>query len=155
MGRSAAGVRGMKLRDDDEVVACAVTREGVDILIVTEAGYGKRTKLDKFPAKGRGTMGVKGIKITARKGGDGRRGPHGRASTTRSSSSRRKGTLIRMAVRGISAQGRDASGVRVMNVGDDETVVAVAPVFVAAEGGPTRPTTPRRLPVDETPPSPR
>ena len=69
MGRSAAGVRGMKLREGDEVVSCAVTKDDADILIVTEAGYGKRTKLDKYPVKGRGTMGVRGIKLTGRKGG--------------------------------------------------------------------------------------
>ena len=51
MGRSAAGVRGMRLRAGDEVVSCDVAREGVDLLIVTDAGYGKRTKLDHFNAQ--------------------------------------------------------------------------------------------------------
>jgi len=53
MGRSTAGVRGMKLRPGDEVVSCDVAREGVDLLIVTDAGYGKRTKLDHFNAQTR------------------------------------------------------------------------------------------------------
>src|SRR5205085_2999426 len=67
-GRSAAGVIGMRLKAGDEVVSCDVARDDVDILIVTDAGYGKRTKLERFPRKGRGTMGVKGIKLTARRG---------------------------------------------------------------------------------------
>ena len=68
MGRAAAGVRGMKLKADDEVVSCDVARDDATILIVTDAGYGKRTQLDKFNRQGRGGQGVKGIKLTARKG---------------------------------------------------------------------------------------
>ena len=68
MGRSAAGVRGMRLRAGDEVVSCDVAREGVDLLIVTDAGYGKRTKLDHFNAQTRGGQGVRGIKLTQRRG---------------------------------------------------------------------------------------
>ena len=124
MGRSAAGVRGMKLREGDEVMSVDVAREGAALLTVTDSGFGKRTMLDKFPTKGRGTMGVKGMKITQRRG------------TVISAlmvtldddiiliSS--VGTVIRMPVRQISAQGRDASGVNVMKVGPDEVVAAVA-----------------------------
>jgi DNA gyrase subunit A len=127
MGRSAGGVRGLKLKEGDEVVSCAPGRDGLDLLLITDAGYGKRTKLDKFPTKGRGTMGVKGFKLTAKKG-----------TVTQArmvsiddeliliSSS---GTLIRTPVKEISSQGRDAGGVRVMNLDDGETVAAVAPVF--------------------------
>jgi len=149
MGRSAAGVRGMKLRDGDEVVSCAVTRDDADILIVTEAGYGKRTKLDKYPVKGRGTMGVKGIKLIGRKGAT---VVAARMVTLDDEIIivSNKGQTIRMPVRDISAQGRDASGVRVMTVGDDETVVAVAPVFVPAEVE-AKPAAPPTLPVDEAP----
>lgn len=132
MGRSAAGVRGMKLREGDEVMSVDVARDGAALLTVTDSGYGKRTMLDKFPAKGRGTMGVKGMKITQRRG------------TVISAlmvtldddiiliSS--GGTVIRMEVRQISAQGRDASGVKVMNIGADEVVAAVALVQEQDEG---------------------
>ena len=68
MGRAAAGVRGMKLRPDDEVVSCDVARDDVALLIVTDAGYGKRTQLDRFNRQGRGGQGVRGIKLTAKKG---------------------------------------------------------------------------------------
>jgi DNA gyrase subunit A len=131
MGRAAAGVRGMKLRSGDEVVSCDVSRPDVSLLVVTDAGYGKRTQLDRFNPQGRGGQGVRGIKLTARKGRvvaafmvdiD--------AEIFLISSS---GTLIRTAVREISSQGRDATGVRVMNLDSGQTVAAVAPVVVADE----------------------
>ena len=70
MGRSAAGVRGMKLKNgkDDAVVSCDVARDDTAILLMTEAGYGKRTQLDKFNRQGRGGQGVRGIKLTGKKG---------------------------------------------------------------------------------------
>ncbi|MBU6241779.1 MAG: DNA gyrase subunit A, partial [Acidobacteria bacterium] len=68
MGRAAAGVRGMKLKANDEVVSCDVAKDDSAILIVTEAGYGKRTQIDKFNRQGRGGQGVIGIKLTGKKG---------------------------------------------------------------------------------------
>ena len=68
MGRAAAGVRGMKLKPGDEVVAVDVARDDTAILMVTEAGYGKRTQLDKFNVQGRGGQGVIGIQLTGKKG---------------------------------------------------------------------------------------
>ena len=68
MGRAAAGVRGMKMRAGDEVVSCDVARDDVAMLIVTDAGYGKRTQLEHFNRQGRGGQGVRGIKLTAKKG---------------------------------------------------------------------------------------
>lgn len=68
MGRSTAGVRGMKMKTGDEVVSCDVARDDTAILIVTDGGYGKRTQLDKFNQQGRGGQGVRGIKLNAKKG---------------------------------------------------------------------------------------
>src|SRR5207237_4745551 len=68
MGRSTAGVRGMKLKAGDEVVSCDVARDDTAILIVTDAGYGKRTQLHHFMRKSRGIQGVRGIKLTGRRG---------------------------------------------------------------------------------------
>ena len=68
MGRTAAGVRGMKLKNDqDRVVSVDVARDDTSILIVTEAGYGKRTQLDHFKVQGRGGQGVRGMKLTGKK----------------------------------------------------------------------------------------
>ena len=118
MGRSAAGVRGMKLKEGDELVSCDVARDDATILIVTDAGYGKRTKLEHFARKGRGIQGVRGIKLTARRG-------HVVAAFMVSLDDEifviaSGGTVIRMPVREISSQGRDATGVRVMNLDEGQ-----------------------------------
>jgi len=129
MGRSAAGVRGMKLRDDDVVVAAAATSEDDQryLLTVTEGGYGKRTPIEAYPRKGRGTMGVKGIKLTEARGAAviGARMVEMDDEVIMVSSG---GVLIRTAVSEIAEQRRDATGVRVMNVGEEETVAALSPV---------------------------
>ena len=129
MGRSAAGVRGMKLRPDDVVVAAASTSEDDQrhLLTVTEGGYGKRTPIDAYPRKGRGTMGVKGIKLTEARGASviGARMVDLDDEVIMVSSG---GVLIRTAVSEIAEQRRDATGVKVMNVGEEETVAALSPV---------------------------
>ena len=128
MGRSAAGVRGMKLKSaDDAVVSCDVARDDTAILIMTESGYGKRTQLDKFNTQGRGGQGVRGIKLTGKKGqvvAAFMVGIHDEIVAVASS-----GVTIRMAVREISSQGRDATGVRVMNLDDGSTVASVASIL--------------------------
>ena len=129
MGRAAAGVRGMKLKAGDEVVSCDVARDDVSILIVTDGGYGKRTQLDRFNRQGRGGQGVRGIKITARKGEVVAAFMVGIDDEIFVIAS--GGVVIRMSVRDISSQGRDATGVRVMNLEGDQAVAAVAPVLQA------------------------
>ncbi len=132
MGRSAAGVRGIRLKADDEVVSLDVAREDADLLLVTDAGYGKRVKVERFNAQGRGGQGVRGIKLTAARG---------RVVSAFMVNLEEQillvssgGILIRTAVREISSQGRDATGVRVMNLDDGQSVAAVARV---AEEAPT------------------
>jgi DNA gyrase subunit A len=127
MGRAAAGVRGMKLREGDEVVSCDVARDDATILIVTDAGYGKRTQLDRFNRQGRGGQGVKGIKLTARKGFVVAAFMVGLDDEIFVIAS--GGIVIRMGVRDISSQGRDATGVRVMNLEPGQSVASVAPVL--------------------------
>jgi DNA gyrase subunit A len=129
MGRAAAGVRGMKLRAGDEVVSCDVARDDVSLLIVTDAGYGKRTQLDRFNPQGRGGQGVRGIKLTAKKGFVVAAFMVGIDVEIFVISS--AGTIIRTAVRDVSSQGRDATGVRVMNLDAGQSVAAVAPVLGA------------------------
>ena len=131
MGRGAAGVRGMKLRPGDEVVACDVSRPGVDLLIVTDGGFGKRTKLEHFSAQGRGGQGVRGIRITERRGSVVAALMAALDDELLIVSS--AGIVIRTSVREIAAQGRDATGVRVMNLEEGQTVAAVAPLTSAEE----------------------
>jgi len=124
MGRDAAGVRGVRLKAGDEVVSCDVARDEADILIVTDAGYGKRTKVERFNRQARGGQGVRGIRLTAR------RGRVVAAFMTSLDDEillvSTSGVVIRTSVREIASQGRDATGVRVMNLGEGDAVAAVA-----------------------------
>ncbi len=131
MGRTAAGVRGMKLRSGDEVVSVDVARDDTAILMVTEAGYGKRTQLAQYNAQGRGGQGVIGIKLTGRKGEVVAAFMVGLDDEIVAVSS--SGITIRMPVREISSQGRGATGVRVMNLDDGQTVASVAPILSSDE----------------------
>ncbi|MET0627837.1 MAG: DNA gyrase subunit A [Acidimicrobiia bacterium] len=128
MGRATAGVRGMKLKNaDDAVVSADVVRDGAVMLFVSSSGHGKRTKLDSFHQQGRGGQGVRGMKITAS------RGQVVAAFTVTPDDEilvfSTEGNIIRMGVMEISAQGRDATGVRVARLGAGETVSAVAQVL--------------------------
>jgi DNA gyrase subunit A len=133
MGRAAAGVRGMKLKAgrSDAVVSVDAVTDDSDVLIVTEAGYGKRTKVERFSRQGRGGQGVRGIKLTAKRGGVAAAFMVNLDDEIIVISS--QGQVIKTAVREISSQGRDATGVRVMNVGDGEIVGSVAKVLAAED----------------------
>ena len=131
MGRAAAGVRGMKLKAGDEVVSCDLAKDDSAILIVTDGGYGKRTQLDKFNRQGRGGQGVMGIRLTGKKGKVVAAFMVTIDDEIVAVSS--TGITIRMAVREISSQGRDATGVRVMNLDSGQTVASVAPIIAAEE----------------------
>jgi DNA gyrase subunit A len=119
----------MKMRTGDEVVSVDVARDDTAILLVTDAGYGKRTQLDKFNRQGRGGQGVKGIKLTGRRGHVVAAFMVGLDDEIVAVSS--GGVTIRMPVRDISSQGRDATGVRVMSLDDGQTVASVAPILAS------------------------
>jgi DNA gyrase subunit A len=104
-----------------------VAKDDSAILIVTEAGYGKRTQLDKFNAQGRGGQGVIGIKLTGKKGRVAAAFMVGIEDEIVAVSS--GGVTIRMPVKEISSQGRDATGVRVMSLDEGQTVASVAPIL--------------------------
>jgi DNA gyrase subunit A len=127
MGRTATGVIGIRLDQDDEVVSSdIVAKDDRELLIVTEYGYGKRTKLADFPRKGRGGKGVIAAKLTRA------RGQIVGASAVKADDEvfliSDDGVVIRIPVRSISRQGRPATGVRVMNVTQGAKVSALAPV---------------------------
>jgi DNA gyrase subunit A len=126
MGRDAAGVRGVRLKADDQVVSCDVARDEADILIVTDAGYGKRTKVERFNRQARGGQGVRGIRLTAKRGRVVAAFMAGLEDEILLIST--SGVVIRTAVREIASQGRDATGVRVMNLDGGDAVAAVAAV---------------------------
>lgn len=132
MGRNAAGVIGLKFKKPgDAVVACDIARNGATLLHITEQGYGKRTDVDEYPTKGRGGMGVVGIKIVEEKG------PvigtlvveddDGILAVTR------QGVMIRTSAADISTQSRSASGVKVITPDVDDAVASIALVSIADE----------------------
>ncbi len=131
MGRTAAGVRGMKFRAGDELVSLDVLRPETELLVVTDEGFGKRTDPELFGRKGRAGLGMRCAKLNAKKGKVvGAMFVNQDSQILLISSG---GVVIRTAVADISQQGRDATGVRVMNLGDGDSVSAVAPIFASDE----------------------
>ena len=128
MGRTATGVIGIKLDDDDEVVSCEVISDNAaDLLLITEFGYGKRTKLAAFPLKGRAGKGVIAARLTRP------RGPLVGACVVKPEDEifliSDDGVVIRMGVAQISRQGRPTTGVRVMSLDSGACISAVALVM--------------------------
>lgn len=127
MGRTAAGVKGIKLREGDEVVSMDSVSEGTQLLVVTENGYGKRTEIDQYPTQGRGGLGVKSLQITEKTGA--LVGARMVTDDHELMVSTRGGTLIRMAMTDISVIGRATQGVRLIRLDDGDAVTAIARVL--------------------------
>src|SRR3954453_8933487 len=131
MGRDTGGVRGMNVsQKGNRVLAMDVARDDTELLVVTENGYGKRTPIPEYPRKNRGTMGVKTITLT------GKKGAVLGALVVREHQElvfiSQTGMVQRTSVKGISSQGRPAQGVRLMNLREDDMVSAVALVMEEA-----------------------
>ncbi|MFL5816378.1 MAG: DNA gyrase subunit A [Conexibacter sp.] len=130
MGRDTSGVRGMNV-GRGEVIAMDIARDDQDLLVVTENGYGKRTRIDQYRKTSRGAMGVRTIKLTEAKGG------LAGALVVREHQElvfiSQEGMVQRTGVRGISQQGRAATGVRVMNVRDEGDCVRAIALVVESE----------------------
>jgi DNA gyrase subunit A len=126
MGRDATGVRGIRLKADDTAISLDVVRPDADLFVVTDTGFGKRVKTERFNRQGRGGQGVRAIKLTAARGFVvAAFMVHLDDEVLLASTG---GVLIRTAVREVSSQGRDATGVRVMNLDEGHAVAAVAVV---------------------------
>lgn len=128
MSRIAAGVKGIRLRDGDEVIGLDVADDDNqdEILVVTEKGYGKRTSIEDYRLSNRGGMGVKTAKLTER---NGRlvcittvEGDEDLMVVTN------QGVIIRMEVSNISVNGRMAQGVRLIRLDEEQYVSSVAKV---------------------------
>ncbi|ENM5759118.1 DNA topoisomerase (ATP-hydrolyzing) subunit A [Vibrio mimicus] len=123
MGRTAAGVRGMKLADGDQVVSLIVPKAEGDVLTVTENGYGKRTSLSEYPTKGRGTQGVVSIKVSERNGSV--VGAVQVAEGDEFMMITNAGTLVRTRVAEVSQVGRNTQGVTLIRTSEGESVVGL------------------------------
>src|SRR5436309_1815832 len=136
MGRDTGGVKGMGLRKGDEVISADVigANEG-DLLVVTENGYGKRTKLADYPLKGRGGLGVKTAQLVEA------RGQLAGARIVRDGYQvmliSNGGTVIKIPVDDVKRLGRSTQGVIVMRLREGEQVSALAPVVEADDGQPS------------------
>lgn len=124
MGRTARGVRGIKLVGDDEVVSMAIVEKVMTLFTITENGFGKRTVFDEYRTSNRGGQGVITIDTNTRNGNvvDIRTVQDGDEIMVTTSN----GIIIRIPVKGIRIQGRNTQGVKIMNVGDKDKVVGVA-----------------------------
>lgn len=123
MGRTATGVRGMKLSDDDKVVSLIIPRGDGDILTVTENGYGKRTAQSEYPTKNRATQGVISIKVSERNGKV--VGAIQVEETDQIMMITNAGTLVRTRVSEVSIVGRNTQGVTLIRTTEGELVVGL------------------------------
>jgi DNA gyrase subunit A len=124
MGRTAYGVRGISLREDDEVVAMEVLAPGGTILSVTEQGYGKRTELDEYRVQSRGGIGIINIQTSDRNGK-----VIGISQVTDDDELMlitQQGKILRMASKGIRTIGRATQGVRLIEIEGDDRAVSIA-----------------------------
>ena len=123
MGRTATGVRGMRLAKDEEVRSLIVIEGDGDILTASERGFGKRTQVAEYPRKGRGTQGVIALQTSARNGklvGAIQLSDHHEVLLISDG-----GTLVRTRASEIAQVGRNTQGVTLMRLASDETLQAI------------------------------
>lgn len=124
MGRATSGVQGMRFNTDDYLLSLNVVREGTYLLVATSGGYAKRTAIEEYPVQGRGGKGVLTVMY------DRRRGKLVGALIVDDDSElyaiTSGGGVIRTAARQVRKAGRQTKGVRLMNLGEDNTLLAIA-----------------------------
>jgi DNA gyrase subunit A len=124
MGRATGGVIGMRFRADDALLSMDVVTPGTFVVTITDGGFAKRTSVDEWAAKGRGIKGVRAMKLPEERGE--LVGAMVCAETDQIFAIASNGVVIRTKVDEIRASGRDTMGVRMMRLGEDVSVVAVA-----------------------------
>ena len=129
-GRVSMGVRGMNLSDNDVVIGMQMSSQGKDLLIVSEKGMGKRTSMDEFTRQNRGGKGVKCYKITEKTGNV--VGMKAVDDDSEIMIINTEGIVIRMKCEDISVYGRITSGVKLINLPENDIVASVAKVRKAS-----------------------
>ncbi|UQS82125.1 DNA gyrase subunit A [Bombilactobacillus folatiphilus] len=131
MGRTAAGVRGIRLREEDYVVGSAILTPNSEVLVISENGYGKRTPAAQYPIKGRGGKGIKTANITAKNG------PLSGIVTVQGAEDMmvvtNQGVMIRFSVDDVSKTSRATLGVRLIRLDDDAQVSTITKVDAEPE----------------------
>jgi len=123
-GRTSIGVKGMTLNPDDEIIGMQLVSQGTDVLVVSENGLGKRTKVENFSLQKRGGKGVKFYKITYRTGnvvGMKIVNPENELILITT-----EGIIIRIRVKEISQTGRVTSGVKLMDLSGNIQIASIA-----------------------------
>ena len=131
MGRDTSGVRGITLKGDAKMLGMEITNGNGDLFIITEKGYGKRTPVAEYPEHKRGGQGVYTITMTDKKGNLAACrvvGPQHELMIVSTD-----GVVIRVKVKDISKLGRSTQGVKVMSVGDSDSVCALARMRAAKD----------------------
>ena len=124
MGRATSGVIGMRFRGDDALLSMDVVRPDSYVVTVTDGGYAKRTPVNDWAPKGRGILGVRAMRLVEERGA--LVGAVVCDVTDQIFAVANDGVVIRTDVEGIRSSGRDTMGVRLMNLGEDRSLVAVA-----------------------------
>lgn len=131
MGRTAAGVRGINLRDNDYVVGSDILEPDSEVLVISEKGYGKRTAGSEYPVKGRGGKGIKTANITEKNG------PLAGVTVVNGDEDimliTSAGVMIRFDVDDVSQTGRATLGVRLIKVDDGAQVASITAVPKASD----------------------
>ena len=131
MGRTAAGVRGINLRDNDYVVGSDILELDSEVLVISEKGYGKRTAASEYPVKGRGGKGIKTANITEKNG------PLAGVTVVNGDEDimliTSAGVMIRFDVDDVSQTGRATLGVRLIKVDDGAQVASITAVPKASD----------------------
>lgn len=126
MGRSAAGVRGAKLREGDCVIGAAPLDSDSNVFVISENGFGKQTPAAEYPIKGRGGKGIKTVNVTAKNG------PLAGLTTVKGNEDimlvTDKGVIIRFGIETVSQTGRAAVGVHLIRMDDDSKVATMTKV---------------------------
>jgi DNA gyrase subunit A len=123
MGRTARGVRGIRIQEDQNVISLVIPEEGGTLLTASDRGYGKRTDITEFPTKGRGTQGVKAMVVNERNGviiGAVQVFENDEVMLISD-----KGTLVRTSADSVSCLGRNTQGVRLIKVAEKERLIGV------------------------------
>ena len=123
MGRVSRGVRGMRIADDEKIIALIIAQEEGAILTATEHGYGKRTDLAEYRVQGRGGQGIISIQTSDRNGSV--VGAVQVCDDDQIMLITNGGTLVRTPVKDVSLVGRNTQGVRLINLSNDEKLVGV------------------------------
>ena len=141
MGRTARGVRGVRLRPKDIVVGMDIARDDAKLMVISQNGYGKLTKISNFPSHKRGGVGIKAAVVNDKTG------PIISVKTILDDSSElimisSKGQTIRVGINTISVMGRTTQGVKIMSLSGEDTVASIG--LIEEKDSPEEPSTEKK-----------